>query len=345
MATNNAPYHPEKGPFVIDLTPGDRITGFYLARYKQLEPFRDRSRGVFLTLTLADRTGHVLARVWEGAAEVAGTFEQGDVVKVAGDVESFRDRTQVIVAKVRRAEPGEFDRRDMQRTTQRDVDVMLGDLRGRIEAVANLHLNALLRHFFDDPEFVGLFAAAPAARRVHHAYVGGLLEHTLKVAALADALLGLYPELDRDLLTSGVLLHDVGKVREFSWQVDIDYTDQGRLLGHVVLGAQMVAPAIEAISGFPPELALRVMHMIVSHHGRYEWGSPRRPMTLEAMALHHLEELDAQVSRFGDLLATRREPGSAWTDYDRMLRRSLYAGSPDQTLDDDLTVEEAGQWT
>jgi len=168
--------------------------------------------------------------------------------------------------------------------------------------------------------------------------------HTLQVAALAERLIELYPNLDSDMLLTGVLLHDIGKIRGFNWQMDIDYTDYGRLLGHVVIGIEMIAPIIDSILGFPPELALRVKHMVVSHHGRYEWGAPRRPKTVEAMALHHLEDLDAQVNRYDQILHARLEPGQAWTEYDRLLRRSLYAGSGAQILPEDVTlsVEEAG---
>ena len=330
MAQIELPYNENKGPFAAELAPGDRVTGYYIVRFKQLEPFRDRSRGHYLTLTLADRTGQVLARVREGALELAEQFDAGEVVKVAGDVEDFRDRTQLIVANLRRAEDDEFDLRDMQRTTLQEIEVLHSQLQAFIEAVGNPHLNALLRHFFDDTEFLSAFSAAPAARRVHHAYVGGLLEHILQVAALAERLIELYPNLDSDLLLTGVLLHDIGKIRGFNWQMDIDYTDEGRLIGHVVLGIEMLTPVMDAISDFPPELALRVKHMIVSHRGRYEWGAPRRPQTVEAMALHHLEELDAQVNRFDEILHTRREPGQSWTEYDRLLRRSLYVGSEDQ---------------
>lgn len=326
-------FHSQKGPYIRELKPGQRITGFYVARYKQLEPFRDRSRGQFLTLLLADRTGSLLARVWEGAPELAETFEQGAVVKVQGDVESYMDRPQLIIAKLRPAQPDEYDLRDFRPATAKNIEAMLETVHGLVERITNSHLNALVRHFFDDPEFIGQFAAAPGARRVHHAYLGGLLEHTTSIAALAEAVITQYPEINADLLLTGVLLHGIGKIREYTWETDIDYTDEGTLVGHVVIGDEMAAAAIAALPGFPEELALRVRHMIVSHHGRYEWGSPRRPQTLEAMALHQIEELDSQVNRFRELLATRPE-GEPWTPYDRLLGRSLYAGR------DDLSIEE-----
>lgn len=331
-------FHPAKGPYVRELRPGERITGFYLARYKQLESFRDRSRGQFLTLLLSDSTGSVLARVWEGAPELAEMFQQGDMVKVQGDVEMYMDRLQIIVHKLRQAAPDEYDLRDFQPTTGKNIDEMAEAVRGVVGRIQNPHLSALVRRFYDDAEFIRLFTAAPAARRVHHAYIGGLLEHTAGVLAICDTLLRLYPQIDADLLLTGALLHDIGKVREYDWETDIEYTDEGQLVGHISLGDEMVAAAIAAMDGFPEELSLRVRHMILSHHGRYEWGSPRRPQTLEAMALHQIEELDAQVNRFQGLLAHRPE-GEPWTPYDRLLGRSLYVGRGDLEIDEQSREE------
>ena len=331
-------FHPNKGPYVRELKPGERITGYYVVRYKQLEPFRDRSRGQFLTLLLSDRTGSVLARVWEGAPELAETFRQGDTVKVQGDVEMYMDRLQIIILKLRPVSSDEYDLRDFQPTTEKNIDEMMEAVRGAVGRLQNPHLSTLVRRFYDDPDFIRLFTAAPAARRVHHAYLGGLLEHTVEVLALCRAVLALYPEIDADLLVAGALLHDIGKVREYDCETDIEYTDEGQLVGHITIGDEMAAAAIAAIDGFPEELALRVRHMILSHHGRYEWGSPRRPQTLEAMALHQIEELDAQVNRFRGLLASRPE-GEPWTQYDRLLGRSLYAGHGDLEIDEQSREE------
>jgi len=188
-----------KGPFVADFQPGDRLTGFYLVRHKQLEPFRDRTRGEFLTVVLTDRTGQVLARAWEGAAELAELFAEGDIVKVAGEVEEYMGRTQVIVQRLRKAVEGEYDLADYQRATPRNVEEMQAEVSAAVERVKNPHLAALLRRFFDDAEFRGAFSQAPAGRRVHHAYLGGLLEHTCEVLAMCEAVLAVYPGLEADL--------------------------------------------------------------------------------------------------------------------------------------------------
>ena len=315
-----------KGPFVSELRPGERIVGYFLVRKKQLEPFRDRSKGEFLSLTLADRTGEIIARVWDDAPALAETFAEADVIKVAGDVGEYQGRTQLVVQKLRRAEAEEYELGDFQAATQRDVGAMLAEAQAATDSLGNPHLAALVRYFYDDPGFTRRLARAPAARRVHHAYVGGLLEQITEMLSVAEAVVGLYPDINADLLRAGSLLHAVGKTAEFAVAMDIDQTDEGRLLGHIVLGDEHIAAAIAQIAGFPEELSLRVRHMLVSQHGRLEWGSPRQPQTLEALALHHIENLTAQVNRFRGLLERPREAGQSWTEYNRMLGRQLYVG-------------------
>ncbi|MGC8947151.1 MAG: 3'-5' exoribonuclease YhaM family protein [Anaerolineae bacterium] len=328
-----------KKQFVRDLRPGDRVLSFFLLRRKQLEPFRDRTRGEFLTLILSDRTGEILARLWEGAPEVDRRLESRQIVKVLGRVEEYLGQQQIIVEKIRPAKEEEYDLADMIPATERNVAQMLEEVRAAIAEVENPHLRALLSSFFDDPEFVARFSQAPAARRVHHAYLGGLLEHTVEVISLSRHLLTLYPQIHRDLLLTGVLLRDIGKIREYTWEMGIEYSDEGRLLGHVVMSLEMVDRVLEGMPDFPPDLALRLRHMIVSHHGQYEWGSPRQPHTLEAAALHFVENLSAQVNRYQRLIATRRDPSKPWTEYDPLLGRYLYAGREEE----ELAVEEERQ--
>jgi 3'-5' exoribonuclease len=338
-----------KEQFVRDLKEGDKVLSFFLVKHKQLETFRDRTRGQFLTLSLSDKTGQVLARVWEKASELAETFEEGDVVKVLGEVEEYLGRLQVIVDKLRPAKEDEYELEDFLPHTERDIEEMLTTVRETIASVENPYLRALLDKFFADEEFVAAFSRAPAARRIHHAYLGGLLEHTVEVVVLCQTVLTLYPQIHHDLLMTGALLHDVGKTKEFTYERDIDYSDEGRLLGHVVLSEQMITERMAEITDFSPELALRLRHLIISHHGRYEWGSPRRPKTLEACALHYIENLDAQVNRFAQIIAARQDKAKPWTDYDTLLKRYLYAGPPfippkvgGERGGEELAIEEAG---
>jgi len=327
-----------KEQFVRDLKEGDKVLSFFLVKHKQLEYFRDRTKGQFLTLALSDKTGQVLARVWEKALELAETFEEGNVVKVLGEVEEYLGRLQVIIDKLRPAKEDEYDLEDFLPHTERDIEEMLVTARETIASVGNPYLRALLDKFFADEEFVAAFSQAPSARRIHHAYVGGLLEHVVEVIVLCRTVLTLYPQINRDLLMTGALLHDVGKTKELTYERDIEYSDEGRLLGHVVLSDQMITERIAEIPDLPPELALRLRHVVVSHHGRYEWGSPRRPKTLEACALHYIDNLDAQVNRFARIIAARRDETKPWTEYDTLLKRYLYAGREE----DELVIEEPG---
>lgn len=333
----NEPRDPRKGPWICDLQVGDKFVGHYLLREAKLETFRDPSRGRFLRLQLADRTGRIEARVWENAEDTASDLSQARVLKLEGEVEEYQGRLQVRVLRMRAAPEDEYNRADLQPATRRDVGAMMNEVERTIAGLQNPHLAALLRLFFDDAGFQSAFMTAPAATRIHQAYLGGLLEHTYETLLFSRPLVDLYPEIDRDLLTAGILLHDIGKLEEFAWDLNIEYTDRGRLIGHVVIGAEKVDQAIVSIPAFPEDLRLALHHMLLAHHGRYEWGSPRRPKTLEAVALHHLENLDGQVNRFRTLIEAARLEGRSWTDYDRELGRSLYAGS-----ETDLPVEESG---
>lgn len=327
-----------KEQFVRDLKEGDKVLSFFLVKHKQLEYFRDRTKGQFLTLALSDKTGQVLARVWEKALELAETFEEGNVVKVLGEVEEYLGRLQVIIDKLRPAKEDEYEPEDFLPHTERDIEEMLVTVRETIASVGDPYLRALLDKFFADEEFVAAFSQAPSARRIHHAYLGGLLEHVVEVIALCRTVLTLYPQINRDLLMTGALLHDVGKTKELTYERDIEYSDEGRLLGHVVLSDRMITERIAEIPDLPPELALRLRHVVVSHHGRYEWGSPRRPKTLEACALHYIDNLDAQVNRFARIIDARRDKTKPWTEYDTLLKRYLYAGREE----DELVIEEPG---
>jgi len=327
-------FHAEKGPFLRELQPGDRFIGYYVLRNKQLEPFRDATRGYFLTLILSDRSGQLLGRVWEGADDVDAEIVKGEVVKINGEVETYLERTQIRVLRVRPGSPGEYDMRDMLPSSQHNPEEMLETIQSFLDKIGNSHLSSLAKVFYEDKEFLQQFSQSPAARRIHHAYLHGLLEHTVELLKLANTVLEIYPQMDADLLITGILVHDIGKVREYSWELDIDYTDEGRLLGHIVIADEMISNAIRQLPDFPEDLALTLRHMLVSHHGRYEWGSPRRPKTLEAIALHHLENLSAQINRFS-LILENRLPGEDWTTYDRLLRRQLYSGG-----DSDLSIEE-----
>ncbi len=314
-----------KAQFLADLRVGDYVDTVVVVKSKRRIPYRNRP-GYYLALILKDRSGAVEGRVWEEAETIDREIAERDVVRVRGIVELYQQLPQVRIASIQKAQEDEYDWTDLVPRTEKDVNALWQRVQEAIERVSNPYLQTLLRCFFDDPEFAEAFRNAPASLYLHHSWVGGLIEHVCTVLDLAETLCRHYPELDRDLLITGVLLHDVGKVREYQWQTDIDRTDEGRLLGHLVLGDEMVAEKIKQIPDFPQELAMRVRHMLISHHGTGEWGAPRPPMTLEAAALHFLEFADAQLKRFATVLKERREPESPWTTYERMLGRRLFAG-------------------
>lgn len=330
-----------KSQYLADLKVGDYVDTIVIVKSKRRIPYRNRP-GYYLALILKDRTGVVDGRVWEDAERVDHEISERDIVRVRGIVELYQQLPQVRIASIEKVPEGEYDWSDLVPRTERDIDELWQKVTSTIESVQNPSLRSLLRSFFDDPEFAEAFKNAPASLYLHHNWVGGLIEHICSVLDLVEAICKNYPELDRDLLITGVLLHDVGKVREYSWQADIDRTDEGRLLGHLILGDEMIAERIKKIPNFPPELTMRIRHMLISHHGVGEWGSPRPPMTLEAAALHFLEFADAQLRRFANVLRERREPDSAWTAYERSLGRRLFVGYPaaapvEETLSEEIS--------
>jgi 3'-5' exoribonuclease len=333
------PQHPEKGPWIAELREGQRFMGFYLMRSPSLETFKDPTRGKYVRLLLADRSGTMEARLWEKAEQHISEIEDQPIHKIEAEVESFRDQLQVRILRLRPAKEEEYELADLRPTTQRSIEEMDAAVEHAINSITDTHLKAIVKYFYDQETFRTAFKEAPAATRVHHAFIGGLLEHTYEVLRLAEELFKLYPQINRDLLVAGILLHDIGKLSEFKWDIDIEYTSRGKLLGHVVIGSEMVAQAIQTLPNFPEDLALQLQHMILAHHGRYEYGSPRRPKTLEAIALHQLENLDAQVNRFVTLIQEAKKLDRSWTTYDHLLGRSLYTGS-----DEDISIEELG-WT
>ncbi len=304
---------------VADLTPGQEVREVYLVSSKDMRT--TKAGKPFLRLKVSDRTGHVDCMVWENAEAIATGFEAGDLVLVKGRVTEYEGKPQLDAGSVTPAEPGAADPRDFLPSTYRDTEELLGFLRFHIDSVYDQHYSALLHAIFDDPVFLERFALAPAAKQFHHAYLGGLLEHTVSVAALCESLTQQYTRINRDLLTCAALLHDIGKVAELSYDRVIDYSDEGKLLGHVLLGVTMVHDKISEIHGFPADKAQLILHAIASHHGELEWGSPKRPKTLEALIIHHVDNLDAKVKGFLEIVDGSRN--AEWTDLRNLFRRPL----------------------
>jgi 3'-5' exoribonuclease len=273
---------------------GKTFDSFFLVLAKQQRT--TRSNKPYLNLVLGDKTGLIEGRVWDpGDPRIAKDFERGDIVKVRGSFSRYEDRAQVKVDQLRKALAGEADKMDMLPATTRDVGALWAQLEARVESLANSDLKRLLKALLADSALAQAYREAPAARQLHHAWLGGLLEHVVSLLGLADRVAAHYALLDRDLLVAGVILHDIGKIRELEWETGFDYTVEGVLLGHIQMGVDLVEKAIAGLPGFPDRLRTLVLHMILSHHGRLEFGSPKLPMIPEALVLNFLDDLDAKM--------------------------------------------------
>lgn len=315
--------------WIEDLKENDQVNGRYLAKLKRLGT--TRKGDPFLTLVLADRTGEVEARVWEDAEAVNAGFVEGDVVEVEGRAGSYRNVLQLVLTTVKKVavvqDPSIF-----LETSPIDEREMMAALRKVLGLVGDRHLKELISRFLSDREFTADFRKAPAAKNFHHGYLGGLLEHTLSVCRLAAAVSERYPFLDRDLLLCGAFLHDIGKIREYTYATHIDYSDEGRLLGHLVLGTAMLDEKLAGMRGFPVDLAMRLKHLMLSHHGELAFGSPKRPKFLEAFALHLIDDLDAKMNGLKRFMDRDRQDG-AWTEFNRLFERYFLKGALDEGHD------------
>jgi 3'-5' exoribonuclease len=306
-----------KQAFVSALLADQIITSYFLVCEKEIRATREGKS--YLRLELGDRTGTIEARMWDGFERDAASFQRDDFVKVQARVESYRNKLQVAIDKIRRAEEHEVDVADFFVHTPEDVDELYAKLLAFVASVKNPCLRRLLESV-TDPEIVPRLKRAPAAKVMHHAYFGGLLEHVVSLCGLCRAVLAHYPEADPDLLLTGAVLHDMGKLEELSYDRSLGYTDEGQLLGHILIEYESVAKKIDAIEGFPPDLKTLVLHMLVSHHGQYEFGSPKLPMFREALMLHYLDDLDSKMAAVRAALSSDKGEGN-WTAFSGALER------------------------
>ena len=286
-----------KDIYIADLAnfdEGKLFDGFFLVLAKQQRT--TKSNKPYLSLILGDKTGQLEGRVWEpGDPRIAKDFERGDVVKARGSASRFDDRLQMKIDQLRVAMPSEVDKSDLLPSTTYDVADLWRKLEGFVASFTNPDLKRLLTTMLADPAIAEAYREAPAAKQLHHAWLGGLLEHVVSLLTLADRVIPSYPLLDRDLLMTGVILHDIGKIRELSWALGFEYTVEGMLLGHIQIGTALAERTMDSLPGFPPKLKTLVLHMILSHHGKLEFGSPKLPMIPEALALSFLDDLDAKM--------------------------------------------------
>ena len=309
--------------FITDIRAGDRVDDIFVLSEKILSQKRDGNN--FLNVTLSDKTGTLKGVVWDNVDQIAAGITSGDFAHVNGSVSDYRGTLQVVIKKMEPFSPDRVDPSDFLPQTSRDIEGMFERLMKRTDSITTDYLKALIDAFFKDKEFVNKFKTAPAGKKMHHAYIGGLLEHTLSMVSLADKIAGHYSGIDRDLLLSGAILHDIGKIDEFEYQFKIDYSDKGRLLNHIVIGIKMVDEKSSGINNFPEDQMLLLKHMIVSHHGTREFGSPEPPKTIEAVLLNYIDEIDSKVNAIRDFIASE-DPDETWTSYHRLLERHFYKG-------------------
>jgi 3'-5' exoribonuclease len=319
--------------YVTELADGEAVEDVFLVSDKQLRA--NRNGNLYIQVDLRDRSGVINARLWNAGEPLFRSFDIGDFVRARGKVQLFQGALQVILSGLDRIETSTVELTDFLPHTEQDVGVLLQKLKDFLHKISDPHLRALVESFVMDDEFVRDFCNVPAGVRNHHAYVGGLLEHVVNLLAAAERLLPLYPSVDRDLLLTGVFLHDCGKVRELTCKKAFAYTDEGQLIGHITIGVEMVTEkAAEAVKltgePFPAELLLRVKHMVLSHHGQLDFGSPVVPMTPEAIMLATLDNLDAKVNTFARDIREDRNATSAWTPYNQSLQRRLFKGQVGQ---------------
>jgi len=308
---------------IKEITDGQTIRDLFLVR--EMSRGETKTGKPYLSLTLMDASGEISGRVWENAEQLMGECPAGAVVSVSGQAQAYKGILQLRIDNLSRIADSEVDLAQFVPSVQGNVGLMAKELLKLAGSVENPFLKELLLALFGERRLMQAFKKAPAAKVMHHAYVGGLLEHTLAVARLADSVSGLYPGLDRSLLMAGALLHDLGKLKEFSFDsFPFEYSDRGRLVGHMVLGIEMIQEKINGISGFPEDLADRLKHLILSHHGRHEFGSPSLPMMQEAFALNFLDDLDAKINYLDRLSGQVKGEGYQWTEFQRNLERFLF---------------------
>ncbi len=313
----------QKKVFIKDIKEKDHVASSFLVARK--DPGISKSGKPYLALRLKDSTGELEARVWDDVEALGGRFRKNDIVAVKGYAVSYQGGLQMNVSSIDIVPEGQYSIMDMLPSSEKNHEDMVKRLDAIIEGIKDAHIKRLLKSIFEDPDIRARFMIAPAAKGMHHPYLGGLLEHVLSICGLAGLVAGHYGEsINKDLLVAGAILHDMGKIYELSYEKAFDYTDEGRLLGHITIGIELVDRKIRQINGFPRELEVLIKHMLLSHHGHLEFGSPKRPKTMEAIILYYLDDLDAKVSSVKSLI--EGDSTETWTPYQKLFERFIYRG-------------------
>ncbi|MDX1983433.1 MAG: HD domain-containing protein [Bryobacteraceae bacterium] len=310
-----------KSPYVADLQANQVVTGTFLVQSKDI---RQKKTGEpYLSLILTDRTGELDAKMWDNVGDVMETFGRDDFIRTRGLVQVHHNRLQLTIQKLQKVDESSVEFADYFPASKRDPEEMFRELRATVNAFTNEHLKALLNAMLDDGEIARLYRIAPAAKSMHHAYLGGLLEHVLSMCALAK-MTGPHYNADLDLLLTGVVLHDIGKIHELTYDRSFGYSVEGHLLGHMFIGMRMMDEKIRAIPGFPPKLRMLIEHMILSHHGELEFGSPKQPLFTEALLLHYIDNMDSKMEAMRHAQEKDRSIEGFFTGYTPALERQVF---------------------
>ena len=316
--------------FVKDIQERDLVDSPFLVRDKIIGMAKNGRP--YMTLKLMDCTGEVEGRIWDRVDEISARFNKDDFVKVSGKASVYMGKMQLVLQELDRIEESAVELSDFLPVSIRPVAEMVAELTTVVNGLADSDLRSLMQAFLADEAFMAGYTRAPAAKAMHHVYLGGLLEHSLAVAVLANDISRRYPDLNRDLLVVGALLHDVGKVAELRYQRSFEYTDAGKLLGHIVIGVELVEEKLRTLQAFPQELAIHLKHLLLSHHGQYEYGSPKRPKTMEAVILNFLDDLDSKINGVRTHINREPDSDSSWTQYHRLYDRYFFKGTSEKSV-------------
>ncbi len=326
--------------YVADIKDRDSVKGVFLVKEKIMAMAKNGKP--YMNLRFMDKSGEVDAKLWDNTDVLDKLFDKNDFVRVRGKASVYMNKMQVVVAEISRVPDEEVILADFLPESPRGIDEMRQELRDAVGALANFHLKGLMEAFLADEPLMDQYCKAPAAKGMHHVYLGGLLEHSLALVRLIRAIVPLYEGINEELLVVGALLHDVGKIQEMSYERAFDYTDAGKLLGHITIGVELVEDKIRQVDGFPRELALLLKHMLLSHHGQYEFGSPKRPKTVEATILNYLDDMDSKINGIRTHIAKETASSSRWTAHHRLYDRYFFKANGLDGEEEPVCAREEG---
>ena len=308
--------------YIIDIKDRDSINSVFLVKDKIMAMAKNGKP--YMNLRLMDKSGDIDAKLWDNVELLDKQFDKDDFVRIRGKASVYLNKMQVVIAEISKISEDEVSLADFLPVSPRCLDEMRQELHDVVTAINSPHLRGLMQVFLNDDSFMKQYCSAPAAKGMHHVYLGGLLEHSLALVKLVKTIVPLYAGINEDLLITGALLHDVGKIHEMSFERAIDYTDAGKLLGHITIGVELVEERIRQLEGFPRELSLLLKHMLLSHHGQYEYGSPKRPKTVEATILNYLDDMDSKINGIQAHIAKENASSSRWTAHHRLYDRYFF---------------------